>query len=354
MKKLAALLVILIIFGFSGRFSTTVYKFPELKFFPKMPVSVSNPVTVEGVNLGRHLFYDPILSSDSNLSCAGCHKQANAFSDSPTKFSVGRENTLMKRNTMALFNLAWYPALFWDGRAASIEDQVSHPMRSPDEMNIEWTLAVERLNRSKPYRKMFADAYENQAIDSVKITNAIAQFLRTLISHQSKYDQVISGNGRFNKDEEAGFVLVNLQTKGDCLHCHTTDADALGTTLLFSNNGLDAVSNPGDYEDKGRGAVSGNTGDNGKFMIPSLRNVAVTAPYMHDGRFNTLEEVLDFYSTGVNQSINIDSKMEFAHRGGAQLTTEEKQQIISFFKTLTDSVFIMNPDFSNPFRNKKK
>jgi cytochrome c peroxidase len=352
MRKLVFILVLLSLFilSFSFKFTTTPYKFPELKFFPKMPVSEKNPVTVEGIELGRYLFYDPILSSDNRMSCSSCHNQTSAFSDSPNTFSKGRNGTIMKRNTMPLFNLAWYTAYFWDGRAKSIEEQVFHPVREYNEMNLDWKIAADRLEKSKFYKTKFKQAFGNTKIDSVQISFAIAQFLRTLISYQSKYDQVIKGKVLFTKDEYEGFNLANDQTKGDCIHCHITDGDALGTTLVFSNNGLDAISNPNDFKDKGRGTVTGKTSDNGKFKVPSLRNLAFTAPYMHDGRFKTLEEVINFYSEGLQKSANIDSKMEFVHQGGARLTSEDKRKIIAFLLTLSDSSFISNPEFSNPFQ----
>ena len=138
---------------------------------------------------------------------------------------------------------------------------------------------------------------------------------------------------------------VNDQTKGDCIHCHITDGDVLGTTLVFSNNGLDAIDNPEDYKDKGRGVVTGKTSDYGKFIVPSLRNLAFTAPYMHDGRFKTLDDVINFYSEGVQRSANIDSKMGFVHQGGARLTSDDKRKIIAFLLTLSDSTFVINPEF---------
>ncbi len=354
MRKLVFLFLLLSLIGlsYSNKFTTTPYKFPELKFFPKMPVSSFNPVTVEGVDLGRHLFYDPILSSDNTMSCSSCHNQAAAFSDSPNVFSQGRYGTKMKRNTMPLFNLAWYPAFFWDGRAKSIEEQIFHPVREYNEMNIDWKTATERLEKNKFYKTKFKQAFGTKKIDSVQVAHSIAQFLRTMISYQSKYDQVIKGNTLFTKDEYEGFNLINDQTKGDCIHCHSTDGDALGTTLAFSNNGLDAVTNPDDYKDKGRGAITGKITDNGKFIVPSLRNVAFTAPYMHDGRFKTLEEVINFYSEGVQKNVNIDSKMGYAHQGGVKLTSEEKRKIVAFLLTLSDSSFISNPEFSNPFLKK--
>lgn len=314
-----------------------------------MPLPATNPVTVEGVALGRFLFYDPILSRDSNLSCAGCHRQEAAFSDGPNIFSKGADNTLLSRNTLPLFNLAWYPVLFWDGKAVSIEEQVFHPVRAHNEMNLKWDIATERINKSRFYRSAFKVAFGNRPIDSSLIAKAIAQFERTLLSYRSKYDRVIAGKDYFTKEEFEGFELMNDMTRGDCLHCHSTDENPLGTTLGFSNNGLDTITNPVDYKDKGRGAITGKAYDNGKFKIPSLRNAALTAPYMHDGRFATLEEVLDFYSEGVKPSANIDSKMEFAHQNGAHLSAEEKRKMMAFLLTLTDSAFVSDPAFSNPF-----
>ena len=349
-----SVLLAFLVFSFDTKFSITPYKFPEIKIFPKMPVSEMNPVTIEGVNLGRYLFYDPILSIDSSMSCATCHIQKFAFSDSPNAYSKGRNGTKSKRNTMPLFNLAWHPAYFWDGRAKSIEEQIFHPVRDYNEMNLEWKVAVSRLKKNKFYQPKFIKAFGNTNIDSVQIAYSIAQFLRTLISYQSKYDQVVNGKSFFSKDEYEGFILANDQTKGDCIHCHITDGDALGTTLAFSNNGLDFVTNPNNYIDKGRGAITGKTMDNGKFMVPSLRNLAFTAPYMHDGRFKTLEEVVDFYSEGIKPSVNIDTKMEFAHQGGAKLKSEDRKKIIAFLKTLSDSSFVANYEFENPFKNKLK
>lgn len=316
-----------------------------------MPVAANNPVSVEGAKLGKYLFYDPILSSDKTMSCASCHNQKFAFSDSPNAYSKGRAGGLMKRNTMALFNLAWYPAFFWDGRASGIEEQIFHPVREYNEMNLDWSTAATRLEQNKFYKSQFLEIFGRSKIDSVQISFAIAQFLRTLISYQSKYDRVIEGKALFTKDEYEGFNLVNDQTKGDCLHCHTTDGDALGTTLVFSNNGLDAVEIANDYKDKGRGAITGKIADNGKFKVPSLRNLSFTAPYMHDGRFKTLEDVLNFYSEGVQKSFNIDTKMEFVHQRGAKLTSDDKRKIVAFLLTLSDSSFILNPEFSNPFIN---
>lgn len=349
----ASVLVSLLVLGFDVNPRLTPYKFPELKFFPKMPHARNNPVSVEGAALGRYLFYDPILSSDSTMSCSSCHQQKSAFSDSPKQFSIGSKGELMKRNTMSLFNLAWYPALFWDGRAASIEEQVFHPVRTYNEMDLKWNIAEKRIEKSKFYKPLFNQVFGKQKIDSVQISKAIAQFLRTLISNQSKYDQVLNGEAYFTKEEYDGFVLVNDQMKGDCIHCHVTDGNALGTIAVFSNNGLDKIADPQDYKDKGRGIVTGKQSDHGKFIVPTLRNLAFTAPYMHDGRFNTLKEVMTFYTSGVQDCANLDPKMEYVHQKGTKLTLEEKENVIAFLLTLSDSSFVTNPEFSDPFKTFK-
>lgn len=320
--------------------------------FLDMPVNSSNMVTKEGSELGRFLFYDPILSADSSLSCAGCHRQEVAFSDAPNRKSKGIGGQLTKRNAPGLFNLAWHPSLFWDGRSPNVEDQVFHPVREHGEMNLQWPEAESRIRNSEFYTEKFQTAFGTTAIDSVLIANAIAQFERTIISNGSKYDRVLKGEAFFTKDEYKGFELMNDMTKGDCLHCHTTDGNAVGSTFEFSDNGLDAVKESSGYSDEGRGGVNGNGKDNGKFKIPSLKNVALTPPYMHDGRFNTLKEVLDFYSDGVNESVNVDSKMGQAHLGGMKLSEAEKMNIISFLNTLSDSSLISNPEYSNPFTKK--
>lgn len=323
---------------------------------PLTPYSITTPIhfpnpqlrdkilhTQEGIELGRMLFYDPILSADSTMSCATCHQQKHAFA-SDKKFDEGVGHTTLTRNTPALYNLAWHPSYFWDGRAKTLMLQALEPVRRIDEMASTWNEVALRLNRSKRYPPLFKQVFGTDKVDSMHVVNAVAQFELSIISNRSKYDQVLARNAKFTKDEYEGFVIANDQSMGDCLHCHTTDADAVGSTYKFSNNGLDI--NP---QDSGRGRISKNEAQNGHFKIPSLRNVAITAPYMHDGRFNTLEEVVEFYSTGVQKSSTIDAKMQFAHRGGVHLDTLQKKQLVAFLKTLTDSALINDPKFSNPF-----
>jgi cytochrome c peroxidase len=260
----------------------------------------------------------------------------------------------MNRNTLPLFNLAWYKKLFWDGRVNSIEEQIFEPVKAHNELNVSWIEVEKRINKSAFYKSKFKQVFEVNKIDSNIISKALAQFLRTLISNHSKFDKVLQGKDYLNKEEQEGFVLMNEQTKGYCLHCHSTDANALATSLEFSNNGLDEIKNTKGFKDKGLGAITKKDVDVGKFKIPSLRNIALTAPYMHDGRFNTLEEVLDFYATGLKHSPTIDSKMEFVHQQGNRLSKEEQKAIIAFLKTMTDSVFISKKEFSNPFIKNKK
>lgn len=342
------LICFLVCFGFI-RLKDRPYQFPAIPQFPEMPVNRENPVTVNGVELGRRLFYDPVFSADSSLSCAGCHVQQHAFSNSPQVFSAGVHGQLQQRNTPPLFNLAWNKALFWDGRAASIEEQVFHPLRTVTEMNSSWPEVTRKIKGNKAYRKLFREAFGQAEIDSVLISKAIAQFERTLISANSKYDRVIRGEARFSLEELEGMELINDMTKGNCVHCHTTDGNGLGTTGLFSNNGLDEISHVNDFKDKGLGSYTGNTADYGKFKIPSLRNLLFTAPYMHDGRFKTLEEVLDFYSEHLKHSPTIDPNLSFVPNSAPRLNRYEKKKIIAFLKTLSDSSFIENPAYSNPF-----
>lgn len=315
--------------------------------FPEMPVNESNPLTVEGIALGRRLFYDPILSADQSFSCASCHKQELAFSDGETK-GIGIYGDTLLRNTPGLFNLAWYPQLFWDGHASSLETQVFEPVRKHDEMDLRWTTAVKRIKKDEKYREMFEAAFGSNQIDSVKVALAIAQFERSMISSNSKFDQVLRGERYLTASEYRGFVLMNDQNKGNCLHCHTSDGNALGTTGQMVNNGLQVYYNE-EGVDIGMARVSGDQKDVGKFKVPSLRNLVFTAPYMHDGRFETLEEVLDFYSENVVDAPETDSRMARANQGGMHLTEKEKTDIINFLKTMSDSSFVTDPAFSSPF-----
>ncbi|MCB0802744.1 MAG: cytochrome-c peroxidase, partial [Flavobacteriales bacterium] len=228
-------------------------------------------------------------------------------------------------------------------------NRVFEPLQNHSEMDLNWTEAEKRIASSSFYQKKIKDNLKIENIDSSLISKLIAQFLRTLVSQDSKYDRVLRGEDFLTKQEKLGFELMNDQTKGKCLHCHTTDMDPLGTITGFKNNGLDTATSTTSFIDPGKGDITKKIEDYGKFKIPSVRNLGFSSPYMHDGRFKTLEEVLDFYDNP-KFSITVDSKIE-QHIGGASLNTIEKQAIISFLQTLNDSVFISNKNYSNPFEN---
>lgn len=347
MKKTVVLVIVIACFSFIKKIER--YQYPELLYFPKIPVHENNKLTNEGIELGRYLFYDPILSHDSSTSCASCHQQKHAFSDSPNQFSKGSKQLQTKRNTPPLFNLAWYEKMFWDGRSKTIEEQGFHPIRGEEEMGFNWIDAQERIQNSSFYLPLFQKVFGTQKIDSTLIVYAIAQFERTLISHNSKMDSASRGETYLSRQELRGYELINNQVKGNCLHCHNIDENLLGTTGKFSNNGLDMATSARDFSDPGLGATTHSDSDFGKFKIPSLRNLLFTAPYMHDGRFETLEEVLHFYNEQVQDSYTVDPRMEQVHEGKKRLNNQEIEDIIAYLITLTDSSFISNPNFSTPF-----
>lgn len=308
--------------------------------FPKINIPASNLLTVEGIALGRKLFYDPILSLDNTQSCASCHNQKYAFTDSTLQFSTGITGAIGTRNAPAIMNLAWERTFFWDGGAATLEDQVIGPITNPIEMHETLPNVLRKLNADATYKKLFKRAFGSDSITTKQIMKAIAQFERTVISANSKYDKYVRGEVELTFDELKGMELIEDQTKGDCFHCHV-----LGSTFTdfdFKNNGLDSV-----FTDLGRYRVTLKETDKGKFKTPTLRNIELTAPYMHDGRFKTLEEVLEHYNTGfAENSPNLDVNIALGKKG--RMSEIEKQQIIAFLKTLTDYDFINNPNFKKP------
>jgi len=316
-----------------------------------MPIPANNPLTEEGVQLGRKLFYDPILSADSSQSCASCHNIEYSFTDNGKRFSTGIDLVEGNRNSMALINLAWTNRLFWDGRSGSLEEQAFEPVINPIEMHNTWENAICDLMSRLEYRIDFYQAFGVKEITSTEVTKAIAQFERTLISGGSKFDLASTpGTGVFfTEQEDLGFQLFYSETGGDCFHCHG-DAGRFFTDNLFHNNGLDNIPAGGQFPDKGLGGVTGLPQDNGLFRTTTLRNTALTAPYMHDGRFATLEEVLDHYSDHIKPSPTLDILMITDFGGvGKQLNQEQKDALIAFIHTLTDTGFVNNPAFKNPF-----
>jgi cytochrome c peroxidase len=316
--------------------------FESLILNPIIPVD--NPQTKEGILLGRKLFYDPILSADNTLACASCHNPSNAFSDSD-RFSQGIDGLNGLRNSMPLFNLAWNyeDRFFWDGSEYGLENQVFEPIVNPIEMHSTWPEVAHKLAQDFDYPSLFEAAFGSRLIDSVLVSKAISQFERTLISSNSRFDSYLMGTGNLTAQEIEGFNIFMDESKGDCFHCHGSDNNPLWTDNKFHNNGLDS-----NITDLGLGGISGDPSDDGKFKSPSLRNLIFTAPYMHDGRFLTIDEVINHYSEGLVNSSTIDPLMKKVNQGGVQLSPNEKANLKAFLLTLTDENFINNPNFINP------
>ena len=302
----------------------------------------NNPLTEEGIELGKKLFFDKKLSVNGSQSCADCHKPSNSFTDA-RQYSIGVDNIQGTRNSMPLFNLAWNydDRFFWDGRELSLERQVFDPITNPIEMHNTIANLVQELQIDSEYPEMFLKAFGTEIIDSVQIGKAIAQYERTIISANSKFDKYLLGQTTLTIQEEEGFNIFMDEERGDCFHCHGNENNPLWTDNKFHNNGLD-----NNFSDLGLGAVTGNPNDNGKFKTPSLRNLEFTAPYMHDGRFSTIDEVIDHYSEGLQDSQTVDPLMKMVSQGGVQLSFEEKANLKAFLLTLSDYDFISNPDFN--------
>lgn len=314
-------------------------------YLPPPEIPNDNPMTVEGIELGRKLFYDPILSGDNTLACAGCHNSSHSFSDT-VDFSIGIDGGPGGRNAMPIFNLAWNFSnkFFWDGRATSIEDQASQPVINPVEMHDTWPNAISKIQNDPNYPDLFKNVF---GIDANEITTdyvikAIAQFERTLISGNSKFDKYLMGQATLTTSELSGLDIFMTET-GDCFHCHGSATNPLWTDNQFHNNAIDSV-----FADSGLAAVTKNSADLGKFKTPSLRNLIYTAPYMHDGRFATLDEVIMHYSTGLVHSPTDDPLMLHLPQGGAQFTPQEMIDLKAFLLTLSDPDFVANPDFQAP------
>jgi len=306
----------------------------------------NNGVTDSGATLGRVLFYDKRLSLNQTISCASCHQQAHGFSD-PAKFSTGFNGGHTDRNSMGLANARWYQrgSFFWDERSATLEIQVLEPIQNPVEMGMTLPALVTRLSTEPFYATLFNDAFGSPEVTSGKISRALAQFVRSIISTHTKFD-VGAANGftNFTAQENLGRQIFN--GAGNCAACHGSDNFVPGPAI--NNNGLE---NP--YVDKGVGAVTGRTQDEGLFKVPSLRNIALTAPYMHDGRFATLAEVVEFYNSGVVAHPNLSPPLRVGGPNGAprrlNLTANEKAALIAFLNTLTDTSLPTDSRFSDPF-----
>jgi cytochrome c peroxidase len=307
--------------------------------FPAMPVPPDNPTTRQGVELGRHLFYDPILSGDSTMSCASCHAPEFAFTDHGKRVSRGIRGFDGRRNAPSLTNIGWNQTQFWEGRRLTLEQQAGDPVPAHDEMDLPWADAVRRLQRSASYPALFRAAFRSADISQDRAVKAIAQFERTFVSVNSPYDRFLRGAGTLTASERHGYVLFFTE-KADCFHCHVNNTF---TDFGFQNNGLDSI-----FVDPGRSAVTFDDNDVGKFKTPTLRNIVFTAPYMHDGRFATLEEVLDHYDSHAKYTPTVNPFIRVNGRT-LGLSPQDKLDVIAFLKTLTDSSFVNNPSLRSPF-----
>ncbi|MFT4754973.1 MAG: cytochrome c peroxidase [Salibacteraceae bacterium] len=317
--------------------------------FPPPYIAEDNKLTVQGVQLGRMLFYEKKLSRDGSMACASCHRQEHAFSDT-NRLSIGVEDLPGKRQAMAVINMAWNTnEFFWDGRAHLLRDQSILPIQDELEMNETLENVVSKLSVEQTYLDQFKRAFGSTEITSLKISLALEQFMNSIVSVDSKYDQFLRGDVSLTASEERGRVLFFAEyneffptTSGaDCAHCHSPSNFSNNE---YMNNGLNDV-----FTDIGREEVTMNPADKGKMKVTSLRNIELTTPYMHDGSFTTLEEVVDHYNSGLKASPTLDPALANTMNTGLMLDTQEKEDLVAFLKTFTDQTFLNNSDYTNPF-----
>jgi len=333
-------------------YTPTPYELTVPTHFPQhFAVPADNALTQEGVELGRHLFYEKRLSGDNTMSCGSCHQQEKAFTDGRA-LAVGIDGVEHRRGAMSLANLLWLFSFNWDGSTRTLEEQARGPIKNHDEMHQDLGEAVHELQATELYPPMFRKTFGSDTVTEENILKALAQFERTLVSADSRYDRHLLKGEALSEDELEGMKLFMTHPEpgiglrgGNCGDCH---GGTLLTMQSFHNNGLDEA-----FTDLGYGEFTGREVDEGKFKTPSLRNIALTAPYMHDGRFQTLEQVLDHYNEHINYNsphlapLIIEASNEVNGKS-LLLTEEEKRKIIAFLHTLTDSTFIQDERFSDP------
>jgi len=329
--------------------------FPAEFGMPNLPED--NPFTEEGVYLGRMLFYDPILSIDSSVSCASCHKQEFAFGD-PSPLSVGVFGLKTGRNAPALFNMAYSQKFFWDARVSRLRDLVFEPIQAHNEMAMTLPLLESRLKDLPLYKDHFKRAFDHEP-NVMDMSLALEQFLLSIVSKDSKFNQFFPGNnpslltaselrGAFIFNGLVDFDENNVTKGADCFHCHGGELAQQNNPLMggIASNGLDPYP-----IDLGYGKITNKEQDMGTFKAPSLLNVAVTGPYMHDGRFTTLEQVINHYSDSVHYE-NPSIHPQMSAHGGIQLnlSQQQKDDLLAYLLTMTDTAFLNNPEYSNPFK----
>ena len=305
--------------------------------FPKTQYNFStNPLTKEGIELGKALFYDALLSQDNSLSCGSCHQQSAGFVQFDHALSHGVNDHFTKRNSMPLANMVWSTSFGWDGGVHELNLFAVSPITNPVEMAETMPNVLNKIRKTSTYPAMFKAAFGSEEITTERFLKALSQFMLTMVSANSRYDKYIRMEGvEFTEAEKQGMEIF----KQKCSSCHSGE---LFTDFSFRNNGLKASHNP----DLGRFDVTQDEADKYKFKVPSLRNLGFTAPYMHDGRLQTLEQVLEHYNSKVEDAPTLDPKLKNNGNLGIQLSKDEKDKLLVFLKTLDDEDFIANPKFS--------
>lgn len=327
---------ILPVFILTAAFSASkVCQLQYPSYFPKPIYDLKkNPFSINKIELGRALFYDPILSKDNTISCASCHSSYNSFAHTDHALSHGINDKVGTRNAPALMNLAWQGAFMWDGAVNHLDVQALAPISHPKEMGETIKNVIAKLQSSKLYPGLFYGAFNDSMISGEKVLKALAQFQLTLVSANSKYDRVKQGKEKFTEQEQKGYLLFQK----NCNSCHT---EPLFSNYTFANNGLPVDTTLNDF---GKGMITKQSTDSLKFKIPSLRNLSYTYPYMHDGRFNKLSQVLNHYTNGIKQSPTLANELKVP----VKLTSDEKTDLIAFLLALNDADFVFNPKLKYP------
>jgi cytochrome c peroxidase len=298
-----------------------------------------NPLTKDKIELGRRLFYDPILSKDSTVSCSSCHLQYSAFTHVDHNLSHGIEGKAGNRNSPSLMNLAWNTSFMWDGGVNHLDVQALAPITNPLEMAEDLAHVVKKLQAIPAYRGAFYKSFGDSTITGEHVLKSISQFMLTLVSSNAKYDKVMRDEEEFTAQEANGYKLF----KQHCSSCHT---EPLFTNGKFENNGLYVDDS---LKDMGRMKISAHSDDSLKFKVPTLRNIEYSYPYMHDGRFKNLKQVLNYYVMGIKHSPTLSPQLQ----KGIYLNANEKVDVIAFLLTLSDKEFIQNPAYAYPMASFK-
>lgn len=331
--EIAGLIVFLFLVSF--RFAEPLWKTPVN--WPEPVYNFrKNPLDSATIQLGRVLFYDPVLSSDSSVSCASCHSPYNAFTHVDHALSHGIKDRIGTRNSPVLVNLAWGKSFMWDGAVNHLDMQALAPLENHVEMDETLPHVLQKMAKQEKYRRLFKAAFHSENMTGERFLKAISQFMLTLVSSDSKYDLVMRGERgiQFTEPESKGYMLF----KEHCASCHT---EPLFTNQTFQNNGLapDSI-----LQDIGRMKITRKSSDSLKFKVPTLRNIERSAPYMHDGRYRSLQMVLFHYSTDIHSSATLAPQLQ----NGIQLSEDDKRNLITFLKTLTDNTFLNNKQFQYP------